>query len=169
MVISIYCHIHHICKSSLWQLEHLHYFSTYWILIIFGGKKVQNVFKENKTFCKCYGCFYTYSSGVCGTPNDEEVKPMPTEQKGLKLGDKTDIDCMNNPCWTSVIKYFWNSNNLCGAAKRCSKPDNFILSSTGETKVSNDANYVSLNFGEMCIKMMYIDIHNISVWQNVHP
>lgn len=64
------------------------------------------------------------------------------------------IDCMNDSCWTSFVKvrHFWNSNKSCGVAKCCCKPDNFILNSTGEIKLSKDTKYVNIHLREMCKK-----------------
>ena len=47
----------------------------------------------------------------------------------------------------SLIQYAIISNS-CSAAKLCSKPQNFILNSSGDLKVSKDTKYV----GEMCLK-----------------
>ena len=92
-------------------------------------------FCKNKVCCTLY--IFNYASKICYKKKNIVIfiHVAVEEQWKKKIQQKQNTrvtqghtrhfyftDC-KNPCWTSFVKtkHFWNSNNSCRAAKRCSE------------------------------------------------
>lgn len=84
MVFFVFCHLHQICKLSLWQIKRVITSLIFYMLglsKITKSKKKKNVLQLTEKFVKSYNYCYFFQI-LYGRDKTEEIKPMSTKDKG---------------------------------------------------------------------------------------